>query len=85
MTKPAERRFGGYFFERTLGEPVEHFASLLDVERAVARRRGCELPLRPYDAGLLVEQGNVFPVTTIQEDLGQAIDRELARMRGRRG
>ncbi|MCG5526258.1 hypothetical protein LRB11_15180 [Ectothiorhodospira haloalkaliphila] len=72
----------GYFFERLLGKPARGYDSILEIEQAVVDRYRKPLQMRPYDAAVIAEHGNVFPVAAIEENLDQAIDRELARMRG---
>lgn len=76
----------GAFFKRLTGVDARTCESLLEVERFVRQASGRSasetLPLRSYAAEVIGEHGNVFPVSDGYQDIDQAIDRELAGMKG---
>ncbi len=76
----------GTFFKRLTGVDARACETLLELEQRVKEARGQPLnqplPLRPYAAEVIGEHGNVFPVSDGYRDIDQAIERELASMKG---
>ncbi|WP_459869262.1 hypothetical protein [Endothiovibrio diazotrophicus] len=51
------------------------------MERVAEQALHHSLPIQPYDANIVEEDGNVFEVADYIADLDRDIDRKLAKMR----
>ncbi|GAB6042518.1 hypothetical protein JCM17961_31950 [Endothiovibrio diazotrophicus] len=71
----------GKIFEALTGRDPASCKDLLEVERVAEQALHHSLPIQPYDANIVEEDGNVFEVADYIADLDRDIDRKLAKMR----